>query len=294
MTGATVAISLGTIAAFCYGTGDFFGARSSKHIGPVTAAFCVHVIGVVLISLWYFTFVHTIPKVSSDALGSILIGAILVAIGAVLLYKAFEVGPVSLASTLGAAYPLVTAAIGIALFNAKLSGGQLIGVLLLVSGIMAASGLINTKRGDYKFGKGPILGLLTSLAWGTGFPFLDHAVSITSWQTVIFLQVLISLPVIGIFLWLAAKREKTTRALLIKTLKDPFIISTGAAIICADFIINYGFVFDPAGGTLVIATSACYPVITALLAFRHFKERIEPVPLFGAFVTITGVVFLLI
>src|SRR5215217_1987959 len=197
MGAAVIAILLGLVAAICYGTADFLGARSSRQIEPITAAFCVHIIGAFLICVWYFAFVHRVPSVTVEGFGSILVGALTVGIGAVLLYKAFEVGPVGLTSVLGAAYPLVTAVIGLMLFGARFTAGQIVGVVLLVVGIMVASGLVRLGPSERKFTKGPILALLTSLLWGIGYSFLDHAVELVGWQTVIFLQVLLMLPIIG-------------------------------------------------------------------------------------------------
>ncbi|HSX00768.1 MAG TPA: EamA family transporter, partial [Candidatus Saccharimonas sp.] len=98
---------LGLSAAASYGVADFFGAQVSKKLGPVTSAFCVTIVGTVAFAAWYLLFYHAMPHLTWPVLAATIGSGILIGLGTVTLYMAFEIGPVSLASPLGAAYPLV-------------------------------------------------------------------------------------------------------------------------------------------------------------------------------------------
>jgi drug/metabolite transporter (DMT)-like permease len=56
--------------------------------------------------------------------------------------------------------------------------------------------------------------------------------------------------------------------------------------------INFGYGLDQAAGAMVVATSAAYPVITTVLALRHFDERVDRLALVGAGLTVAGVLAL--
>jgi len=56
--------------------------------------------------------------------------------------------------------------------------------------------------------------------------------------------------------------------------------------------VNLGLTKVPDSAPVVIAISACYPVLTIFLALRHLQERIPLVPLLGGVVGVAGVVIL--
>jgi drug/metabolite transporter (DMT)-like permease len=128
---------LGLFAAASYGVADFFGARASKHLGPLTSAFCVQAIGLLVVAVVYAVAVHAWPDLSASSWVLSVIGATLFGLGACFLYLAFEIGPVSLASPLAAAYPLVTLITGVVLFGIRPLPRQWLGILLVVAGVLA-------------------------------------------------------------------------------------------------------------------------------------------------------------
>jgi drug/metabolite transporter (DMT)-like permease len=57
-------------------------------------------------------------------------------------------------------------------------------------------------------------------------------------------------------------------------------------------LLNVGFSIDKTGGSIVVALSACYPILTIILAFLYFyfKERASPIALAGGLLGIVGIV----
>lgn len=292
MNHAVAIFAIGAFAAVALGVADFFGARASKTIGPITSAFFVQVVGTVAYCLWFLIGGIGLSQVSGAALAYALAGALLVGVGMCTLYLAFEHGPVSLASPLSAAYPLVTAAVGVVFFGATLSAAECVAVVVIVVGIMAASGLFGVDRSERTVSSGPRLALLTTVLWGLAYPMLGEAIAVAGWEAITLIQLLAMAPILGVMLMARRKRECVTPTVVKQSLLSPDIVAAGILQMLAVLAINVGFGLDQAAGTVVVATSAAYPVITMLLALRHFDEHADRVALLGAGVTIAGVLAL--
>jgi drug/metabolite transporter (DMT)-like permease len=286
---AILIFAIGAAAAISLGIADFFGARASKTIGPITAAFFVQIVGTVAVCVWYPFSGGGFPTASAGTWAYALAGALLIGAGMCTLYMAFEIGPVSLASPLSAAYPLVTAAVSVLFFRAALSATQCVAVLIIVLGIMAASGVFGVESGDRKVSSGPRFALLTTVLWGLAYPLLGQAINVVGWQAVTLIQFVAMVPVLGIMLIRRRKREQVTTAAVGVALRNPFVIAAGLIQMFAVLAINFGYGLDQAAGTIVVATSATYPVITMVLALRHFKEHTDARMLAGAALTVAGV-----
>lgn len=291
VSSATI-LALGVIAAAGLGVADFLGACASKHVAPITAAFSVQLIGTLVFVLWYAAFHPGMPNMSVGIVAYAIAGSLLIGAGACTLYLAFEIGPVSLASPLSAAYPVVTTAVSALVFHAAVGLAQFAAVVVIVAGIMATSGLFGVKASERKIGTGPRLALLTTILWGLAYPLLGHAIDAAGWHSVTLIQFVVLVPTLGIALWLRSDTEKVTLPRIGQTLCNPFVVGAGVLQLMACLAINFGFQSGQAAGSLVVAVSATYPVVTLLFAIRHFREHMEKWAMAGAGATIAGVIAL--
>lgn len=279
----------GAIAAVALGVADFFGARAAKGIGPVTAAFVVQTVGSLAYLLWYVVTGTGPPVMPATAWAHAVTGALLMGAGVCTLYLAFERGPVSLASPLSAAYPLVSTAVGVLFFHAGLSLGECVAIAVIVFGIMVASGLFGVDRTERTMTAGPKFALLTTVLFGVGYPLLGAAIETAGWQVVTMIQLTVMVPVLGLML---AVRRSSERGRVRDALRSPLVIAAGLLQMLAILTINIGYGLDQAAGAMVVATSATYPIITTVLALRHFGEQVDRLALAGAGLTIVGVLAL--
>ncbi|MBO0678123.1 DMT family transporter [Mycolicibacterium sp. S2-37] len=292
MNHALSIFAIGVFAAVALGIADFFGARASKDIGPITAAFFVQVVGTVAFCVWYLGSGTGMPDIPATTWAYAIAGALLMGAGMCTLYLAFEIGPVSLASPLSAAYPLVTAAVGVMFFHAALSVAECVAVVVIVLGIMAASGLLGVERAERTISVGPRMALLTTLFWGLAYPLLGRAIETAGWEAITLIQLTAMVPVLGAMLIARRTQERVTSTLVAQSLRSPVVYAAGVLQMLAVLAINIGFGLDQAAGTMVVATSAAYPVITMLLALRHFDEHADRLALAGAGLTVAGVLAL--
>lgn len=292
MSGALTVFCIGVIAAGCLGIADFFGARASKTISPVTAAFAIQTVGTLGFLLWYVLDHAGIPSMQLTSWVYTLGGALLMGAGMCTLYLAFERGPVCLASPLSSAYPLVNTGVGVVFFGAAVTPTACVAVVVVVLGVMAASGLFGVEKRERKIGAGARLALLTTLLWGLAYPMLGQAISLSGWRPVTLIQLLAMVPILGVLLIFRREPELLTSRLVARTLRNPLVTVAGVLQTVAILAINIGFGLGQAAGAIVVATSAAYPAITMLLALRKFDERADAVGLAGAGLTMAGVVAL--
>ncbi len=293
MTTIPIILGFGLTASVAYGLADFLAARASKHAGPITSAFSVQLIGALLFTIWYMATVHTMPHLSSAALGYTVVSSSLIAIGVCALYVAFEIGPVSLASPIGAAYPLIAAIISLLFFSATLSLWQVVGIALLVEGIMVTSGLTSHNPHQKRSFTGPKFALMATVAWGIGYPLLNRALSQSNWQAVTLIELLLTVLVTSVVLFLYRKTEHVTVRRIVESVSDRHVIGAGAMQMIAGLAINLGYTHGLSVGTLVLALSSTYPVLTMALSIKYFKEHLEKWMVIGVASTIGGVLLLL-
>jgi drug/metabolite transporter (DMT)-like permease len=97
-------VLLGSLAALCWGTLDFLAGTTSRSIGPIRVAAAVTVIGLILITLWLWTF-GTFPSFQRYDIWLPLLAGLGLAFATLFLFAAIASGPVSLAVPVTMSYP---------------------------------------------------------------------------------------------------------------------------------------------------------------------------------------------
>lgn len=280
----------GLAAAIGWGIADFIGAKASRTLGPIMSAFVVNTIGAVAFGMVFLLFLRDAYTMTPAAFWYAVSAGGAITLGAIAFYKGLKAGPVSLVTPLSAAYPLVTTFIAVVVFNAKLSVGQIIGVAIIVMGVMLASEIIGKNRTIRRIGEGPMYALLCAVGWGVGYALMAQSAKRVGWESAtlvefgaIVLAFLACLP-------FARKYEtitwKATRAMI----TNKIIISAALIQVLAALAFNIGLSKEATSGALVSALSACYPVLTIILAMRHFDEKFDLIPFTGAALSIIGVI----
>ncbi|HVU68638.1 MAG TPA: DMT family transporter [Ktedonobacteraceae bacterium] len=291
METAQLIVVLSLSVAVLWGLADFWAARASKITGPVTTALGVNAVSLLFMVLLYVAVPQHPAQASGQGIAWAMAGGAIISVAMILLYKGFAHGPVSLVSPIGSAYPVVMTLLALTIFHGRLSSGQLLAIAAIVLGIMAAAGLFTVRRSERHMSKGPTLAVASAIVYGVGFTCMAQASIHIGWELASLLQCVGGTAIFAILLPLARGAEAPLRGLW-RTLTNGFVAGaaiTGIAAMCA---LNLAFSKDPSAGAIAGAISACYPVITVLLALKHFKEEPKPIPLAGATLAVAGVVAL--
>ncbi|HSX17236.1 MAG TPA: DMT family transporter [Patescibacteria group bacterium] len=286
---ALFAVVFGLLTAVGWGFGDFWSAHATKKLGPITTLFYVTVVGLTAFGLLFVTVLRPHVTLTASSLWYTGVSSILVTIAAILFYKALLAGPVSLVSPITGAYPMVSTLLALLVFGAHISARQIAAIVVIVAGVLAASGLFNIKRNERLLSTGPLLAIFAIFFYGAGFTCMAQAVERIGWEVPLLLSCALSIPTL---LLIYAKDARHIVSQAKQAFSNKYILGAGVMGTAAYAMLNISFTHDQAGGAIAIAVSSCYAALTMGLALKHFKEEIKLVPIAGAVVTIVGVVIL--
>lgn len=127
-------VLLGSLGALCWGTLDFLAGTTSRAIGPIKVTTAVNVIGLILITLWLWTF-GEFPSFQHDHIWWPLLAGLGYAFATLFLFAAIASGPISLAVPVTMSYPATSVMLAALLGNAP-TLLQLLFVALIMGGVL--------------------------------------------------------------------------------------------------------------------------------------------------------------
>ena len=293
-TSIGIAVSLGALAAVGWGISGFFDAKASKTVGPIVAALLVNCIVTIGYCCIFMLFLRSHYTVALAGVGYAIASGAIITIGALSYFKGLSIGPVSLVSPMSSSYPLVTTCLALTLFHASLSTSQLFGLGLIILGVMIATNLIRPHQLIALESRGPLLGLLAALCWGIGYTLLAQSIQRLGWQTASLFELISMALAFGICVPLVKGKQPVSWAAIKAGLHNANVLRAGSIALCAALAFNIGLSHDSASGAIVAAISACYPILTIILALRHFDETVATLPLIGAVASVSGVIIIFI
>jgi drug/metabolite transporter (DMT)-like permease len=286
------AVLLGLLAATSWGISDFLIGRSSRVAGAMKGAFLVNTYGAIVYGVIFLPFLFHHPTFTTEGIYYAIAGGVFFGMAQATFFKAMSHGPVGLVSAVSSTYPLITLLVAVAFYTERLSIREVFGILLIVGGVMVASGLADKKVRAGQLGKGPLFALIPTLGWGVGYVFIAKAVASMGWGSTLFVELLIT-PISLVALIPFIKGDEHFN---FKSLRAGWKLPSiwGAAIIqmAGLLVVNMALAKVPGRAAVIIAVSSCYPALTIFLAFRHLQERIPLLPLIGGLVGILGVMLL--
>lgn len=283
----------GISTAVSWAIADIFIAQSTKTIKPVYAAALVSLLGATLFVLYYLLFIQ-IP-VPANILGVVwsALAGFFISIAAVFFFKAIHQGPIGLVSALSSTYPAVTLVMAISIFNATLSTQQSVGFAMVIAGVVGAAGFHATGSNKTSSATtGTWMALLAALTWGIGYGLLAEGVKLLGWQAASLVQFVVLAVCCLLLILLTRKRYKIDFSTMESSIKNPFIIGSAITQQAGAVLLNIGLSSDVTGGSIIVALSSCYPVLTTIMAYFLYGERIPLLALAGGSLAIAGIVVL--
>lgn len=285
-------VLFGLTSALSWGVSDFLYGKSSQEFGSLKAALAVNGIGALVYVVAYGVLLHGSATYTSQGVLYALIGSVLFGVAQLVFSKSLEIGPVSLASTITSTYPLVTLVVGVALFGALIVPAQIIGIVMIVLGVMVASGILQLQSSERRAHKGPLLALGAAVGWGVGLGFVAHAMTLMTWPGVFLIEMLAA-PVVLLVIAVTIKRdEPVSLPLVAASLRSRVMWGAGLTQMLGLLVLNLGLARFKDSGVVIVAISSCYPALTTFLALRHLREKVPLIPLMGGLMGVAGVVAL--
>jgi uncharacterized membrane protein len=279
-------VILGLAAALGWGLADFFGAVSGRRIGSIGA-----VMSGQLLSAAFITAVLVATGTSLAPLGPdvwlVLLNGAAAAFAYLTHYKALELGPVAVVSPIGAGYAVVGVVLAIAILGERPTGLALIGAGIAVTGVALVSTDLRKLRDGIK---NHLPGLPWSVAAAVGFGvagfLLGWIADRAGWVAGLWgsrvAQVVFFLPLVFVF-----RRE-------LSRLRPGFglwvALLAGAADILG--VVTFSVGSERGLNSIVLASSAVFPLIAVALSVIVFKERLVANQIVGIVLVVSGLLVL--
>ena len=132
--------------------------------------------------------------------------------------------------------------------------------------------------------------LLCALGWGIGYALMAQSAKRVGWESATLIEFGAIVLAFLACLPFARKYERITWKATRSMLTNRIIVCTALIQVMAALAFNIGLSKETTSGALVSALSACYPVLTIILAMRHFGEKFDLIPFMGAGLSIIGVI----
>ncbi|HEX4942450.1 MAG TPA: EamA family transporter [Actinomycetota bacterium] len=276
----------GLAAALGWGLADFFGAVSGRRIGSIGAVMSGQVL-----SAAFMTAVLVATGTSLAPLGPdvwlVLLNGAAAAFAYLTHYKALELGPVAVVSPIGAGYAVVGVVLAIVILGERPTGLALIGAGIAVAGVALVSTDLRKLRDGIK---NHLPGLPWSVAAAVGFGvagfLLGWIADRAGWVAGLWgsrvAQVVFFLPLVFVF-----RRE-------LSRLRPGFglwiALLAGAADILG--VVTFSVGSERGLNSIVLASSAVFPLIAVALSVIVFKERLVANQIVGIVLVVGGLLLL--
>ena len=283
----------GILTAVSWAFADIFIAQSTKTIRPVVAAAFVNLIGSIFFGLYYILFIRqSIPPDFSGIIWSSLAG-LFIALASGFFFIALHKGPIGIVSALSSTYPAMTLVIALAIFGATIDTKQALGFSMVIVGVVATAGLhATTGAGRSYAGSGTGPALLAAAGWGIGYGFLAEGVRHLGWEAASAVQFGVLAICCLVFLLHSQIKERESASIFKAALLNRFILGAAVTQQIGAILLNIGLSGDTTGGSIIVALSACYPVLTSIMAFILFNERVPIPALIAGALAISGIIVL--
>jgi drug/metabolite transporter (DMT)-like permease len=279
-----VGIVLGVSAALFWGLGDYFITQLTRRVGTSIALLCIQVLS---LAAWV-GFLLAAPPGNPLTPGLwAVVGATAVChvLGLVFVYRAFEVGTLSLVSPISAGFAVVTALLALAA-GERPPAAALVGAALVIAGATVA-----TRPATPGSARATLAGVpeavASALAFGTMFwlfyffvqPRLGYAMPLVTLKAMAVGGSLLALMRAGAPG--AESRPPRRRGVV--------LLAVGAA--SADTIAWLAYIggTSAAYATVVTALASLFSVVTVLLAWAFLRERLAAHQWVGVAVILGGI-----
>lgn len=285
MSSTLISILAGLGGMFGWGVSDFFANQAADTVGHRKAFFWSQIAGLALMGIVAIASGANFG-LSMSILPYLIVTSIGYTLGYLYFYRAFEIGNVSVVSAGINIQQVFIIGIAYFIFGQALTGMQLFGVILVITGIL----LVSVDFKDLK-GKGISLvagikeTLIAAAAFGVLFwPFNEFVVERADWLSASFYIKLLSILIVLGFAYYNKQNLKLTskKGNIMKV-----IIAIGLLEALAVISVSYGQAF---GDTIIVAPIAsALSVVTISLAMIFLKEKITKYQGVGIVTTIVGI-----
>jgi drug/metabolite transporter (DMT)-like permease len=280
----SIGLSLGLIAAFCWGSTDVSAAIAGRRLGSLRVVAVVQLASLAVILVLCLVRGSWFPTRPEDILVSIAIG--LIASGAYLsFFTALRIGPLSVVSPVVAAYGGLTVVLAVLIRGETLTTLQAVGAGLATLGVIL-TGLVSEGgwRSTTVAGKGVGFAIVALVCFAILTIGLAAPIRSAGWLPVLLTARLANAVAVGMVLVVVfAFRPRFARPLLERATDRPLgrlraavlAATVGGTLDIAGFV-AFAIGLEQAPAWIVGLASSFGPVVSVVVAVALWGERLQP------------------
>lgn len=288
-------ILFGLAAALCWGISDFSARFAARRVGAYRALFFMQIFGFLLLTGWLESSGGIARGVAPGARPWLFAAAIgvLNVFASLALYRAFEVGTMSIVAPISSSYPAITVALSIAsgervqAFRAAGLAVTFIGVILAAMSFAPLAQSTSDSSGAEParhLSEGVGWSIFAACGFGVMFWFLGfHVVPLTGSAVSVWVLRLTGAVVLALVAWPARQSLRLPRGSVWWILALIGLMDTSAFVAN-----NAGLHVGPVSVVSVLAS--LYGAVTVLLSWIFLRERLERGQWLGIALIFAGVV----
>lgn len=284
MPGILPALSLTLVATCCFGTATFLASKSAKDLGAIQTLFLFQLLGIPAF-LFLFPFA---PSSVHVQLVPILVIGIYQGLCMILWFYALKVGNVSIVSPVSEVYSLISVALGVVFLHESVGLLRFGGIGLVFIGVV----LLGINFAELKKTKSIALykGIVPALLYAVGVAIFFFFSVIAARQSGWFVSALgIRSAIVGVaFVILLA--QKTQWREMVQNISWGWIGTAGMLDAIGFALFSLASTFSQVSYVTVVISAQS--VVTVILSYFFFKEKLKFYQVVGLVGVVLGLVFL--
>jgi drug/metabolite transporter (DMT)-like permease len=281
----------GLATAFCWGTADYLSRSQSERVGHYNTTVYMHVF-TILTLLILIPFLNPPLVITYQSFLILALSGVLNFFAFLFLYRAFHKGIVSIVAPLAYTYPAVTTVLALFLLGSHLSTFQTLALISIVSGVM----LLSTRLSELKSSNldrsrllpGAGSAIAAAVSFGTVYVGVGYVTQYTGYFVpVIFLRFVGALLGFGLAPLFKQKVKPSKNSITLTVAVMGVLESLGL------LFLTIGIAGSGSQLAIVTALSSLGGAFATSYALFFLKERLEANQIFGVFLALSGVFFLL-
>ena len=288
MNSFVIAFLGGILGMLGYGSADFLAKKVIDSLGVLRSLFFTQLITSVFLCLFLLADAG-LPAFSTANFLWLAGFALIDTLGYLCLYRAFQVGKISIVSPIASSFTILTALVSHLFFGELFSSWKIACLVLVIGGIMLIAvdpEELRRKDSTEKLSRGVLQALGVALIFGVFYPFWDRFLSAPGYIVWVILErVLVVLLLGGYLLYPGRQRPKVSGGSLFLLLP---LIAGGETL--ARFGNSWALHATVGRTSLIVAITALFPLVTLLLAHLFLRERLRHFQYAGLLLVLAGLV----
>lgn len=278
------ALLLSLIATFCFGTATFLSSKAAKDLGALQALFLFQLLGM---PAFLFLFPFAPSHVHIQLTPLVLLG-IFQTFCMLLWFYALKIGNVSIVSPVSEVYSLISVLLGIVFLHESVGVLRFAGIGFIFFGVL----LLGVELGKFRTTRPISLykGIVPALIYAVGLAVFFFFSALSARQNGWFVSAMgIRFTIVVTSFLLLLQQGKNFKTIFKKV---PWIWITVAGLIDAVGFALFSLALTNAAVSYVTVFVSAQSVITVILAYFFFKEKLQFYQLVGLAGVVVGLIFI--